>query len=239
MKKRSLLGIFISLIIAGGLLATMTYMMVSTVLTKETTDNERNLASRAGLLAAMQTINADLLASTSATLTLEEWCKTHNLAGEPKITATPAPNAQKEITPAQRENLKISSTEPVKYRQVKLSCGDKVFSEADNWYVPSRLSAEMNQQLEITTTPFGRVVLSLQPSRRTLNATQLWDVLPKNWDILKKEELHNWLKEQDTLSYDANRSIFRHQAIVSRSGDNLPISEVHETYKMALLSYFY
>ena len=31
-------------------------------------------------------------------------------------------------------------------------CGDQVFSEADNWYVPARLTAEMNHALDTTDT---------------------------------------------------------------------------------------
>lgn len=239
MNKKILTTIFIGLVIAGGLLGIITYQLFTSMLSKEEVNLKQNLALRTGLLASTQTINANLLASSSATLTLEAWCKDHGLASDPKVIATPAVGAQKEISAAQRENLKISASEPVKYRQVKLSCGDKVLSEADNWYVPSRLTADMNTQLETTNTPFGKVVLSLQPSRKTLGVETLWEVLPKNWDTMKKDELFTWLKQQPAVTYEAERSLFQHQAIVSRSSDNLPISEVRETYKMALLGYFY
>ena len=36
----------------------------------------------------------------------------------------------------------IGPDEPVAYRHVRLRCGDHVLSEADNWYVPSRLTPE-------------------------------------------------------------------------------------------------
>jgi len=44
----------------------------------------------------------------------------------------------------------------VKYRRVQPSCGDHILSEADNWYVPRRLTPEMNRLLETTDVPFGR-----------------------------------------------------------------------------------
>ena len=44
------------------------------------------------------------------------------------------------------------------YRHVLLSCGDIVLSDAHNWYVPGRLTAEANQLLNNTDTPFGRAV---------------------------------------------------------------------------------
>jgi len=45
--------------------------------------------TRLEAVALMQTLNAELLASRSATLTLERWCKEHGLAGvsEAKIVA--------------------------------------------------------------------------------------------------------------------------------------------------------
>src|SRR5690349_12449727 len=49
--------------------------------------------TRLETVALMQTLNAELLASRSATLTLERWCKEHGLAGvsEAKIVARPTP----------------------------------------------------------------------------------------------------------------------------------------------------
>jgi hypothetical protein len=39
---------------------------------------------------------------------------------------------------------------------VHLKCGERVLSEADNWYVPARLTKEMNQSLENSDIAFGR-----------------------------------------------------------------------------------
>ncbi len=72
---------------------------------------------------------------------------------------------EKPLSREQRKRLRLGDDEPVKYRRVALACGDHILSEADNWYVPARLTPEMNRLLETTDTPFGRVVQSLQPTR--------------------------------------------------------------------------
>lgn len=65
---------------------------------------------------------------------------------------------------------------------MQLVCGNLVLSEADNWYVPSRLSVEMNHELDSTDVPFGKVVQSLHFRRQTLSAELLWSPLPQGWD---------------------------------------------------------
>ena len=49
--------------------------------------------SRVEVLALIQTLNGALLASRSATLTLEKWCADHKLASEPKILLMDEPFA--------------------------------------------------------------------------------------------------------------------------------------------------
>ena len=41
--------------------------------------------ARLEALAMIQTLNAEILGSRSATLTLENWCRSHRLAEEPRI----------------------------------------------------------------------------------------------------------------------------------------------------------
>lgn len=69
-----------------------------------------------------------------------------------------------------RETLGISSGEPVRLRRVRLACGDKVLSEASNWYVPGRLTPAMNAALDGSTAPFGRVAAPLGFRRERLAA---------------------------------------------------------------------
>jgi hypothetical protein len=66
---------------------------------------------------------------------------------------------------------------------MQLFCGDKLLSEADNWYVPGRLTPEMNRLLDQTDTPFGRAVKDLDFQRQTLKATALWRPLPEGWEL--------------------------------------------------------
>src|SRR5580658_929156 len=131
--------------------------------------------TRIEALALLQTLNAQLLASRSATLTLERWCEAHRLAGAgaPQITAHLMGGAPPPATPEQRQRLGVGPGEPLKYRRVELRCGERVLSVADNWYVPSRLTPEMNRVLETTDTPFGKAVLTLQPARQTFAASVL------------------------------------------------------------------
>ena len=117
------------------------------------------------LIAALQ---SRILAAHSATFALESWCADHKLAADPRLVAERLPVPDKPLTAAQRARLAIGPDEPVRYRRVRLACGGRVLSEADNWYVPARLTPEMNATLDGTRTPFGRVVRPLAPVRSTV-----------------------------------------------------------------------
>lgn len=119
-----------------------------------------------GLIASLR---ASILAAQSATAALEGWCAEHRLAADPHLVALRMPVADKPLTAAQRARLAIGPDEPVRYRRVRLACGERVLSEADNWYVPARLTPAMNEALDTTRTPFGRVVRPLDPVRRTID----------------------------------------------------------------------
>ena len=114
--------------------------------------------ARVEALALLQTLNADLLSHDSATATLERWCDVHRLASPARIVAQRAPGAEQPPSEEQRHELGATADEPVRYRHVKLMCGPVLLSEADNWYVPGRLTAEMNQNLDHSDIAFGRAV---------------------------------------------------------------------------------
>ena len=118
--------------------------------------------------ALIASLRSRVLAAHSATLALESWCADHKLAGDPHLVAQRLPIPDKPLSAAQRARLAIGPDEPVRYRRVRLACGDRVLSEADNWYVPARLTPEMNATLDGTRTPFGRVVRPLAPTRQTI-----------------------------------------------------------------------
>jgi hypothetical protein len=187
--------------------------------------------ARLEALALMQTLNAEILGSRSATLSLEKWCRDHRLAQPPEILARVAIGAGRPATAEQRQRLEVDEGEQVKYRRVQLRCGTRVLSEADNWYVPGRLTPEMNRVLEETDTPFGKVVAALQPYRRTFAVTLLWSPLPEGWE-----------RETGRLQAATGRTlaipdaVFEHRAVLY-ARDHKPFSEVHEVYQRQLLSF--
>src|SRR5688572_14270691 len=99
--------------------------------------------SRVEILALLQTLNAEILAGSSATRTLEAWCGEHEMADEPKIVATRVAGVRKEPSAEQLQRLDVRDASEVRYRRVELRCGAHVLSKADNWYVPGRLTPEM------------------------------------------------------------------------------------------------
>ncbi len=118
----------------------------------------------------------------------------------------------------------------MRYRRVRLSCGATVLSEAENWYVPSRLTADMNAQLESTDTPFGKVVQPLHFRRHTLAANLLWHPLPEGWE------------RQSRATHPAKAplaipsQVLQHRAVLSLP-DGTQVSEVLETYLGAVLQF--
>ena len=142
-----------------------------------------SFTTRLEALALLQSLNADLLSHDSATLTLDRWCASHHLSNPPTITAERVHDVDKPATAAQRELLQVGATEPLGYRRVRLHCGAHVLSEADNWYVPSRLTAQMNQALEHSDIAFGRAVQALQFQRRTLSATCCGPRCREGWEM--------------------------------------------------------
>lgn len=139
--------------------------------------------ARTQALALLQTLNANLLSRPSATLTLERWCADHAIAAEPRVVARRDPTADKPLPDDARAKLAVGADEPVRYRRVKLACGEHVLSEADNWYVPSRLTAAMNEMPDTTDTPFGKAVQALHFRRQTESVELLWSPLPDGWEM--------------------------------------------------------
>lgn len=188
--------------------------------------------ARLEALAELQTLNADLLSHDSATLTLDRWCARHHLADDAKIVADRVRGEDKPPPAAVRDQLHAGADQPIAYRRVKLRCGEHVLSEADNWYVPSRLTPEMNRTLETTDTPFGRVVRPLRFQRHTVSAKLLWSPLPEGWDgggaVLPRATPGASLTIPD--------GVIEHQALLTRA-DGEPFSYVVETYTGAVLGF--
>lgn len=170
--------------------------------------------------ALVATLDAELLASRSATLTLEKWCADHAIAAPAQIRAERVTGRDKAADAETRRRLAVSADEPVRHRFVRLKCGDKVLSEADNWYVPARLTPEMNRALDETDTPFGKVVAPLKPFRRTFEARSPW--------------APDKAAAGDRLALP--EALFEHRALLFTEA-NQPFSEVDEVYRAGILDF--
>jgi chorismate-pyruvate lyase len=182
---------------------------------------------RVEALALLQSLNNELLINDSATLTLDQWCENHKLASPARVVAERVRGKGKIATQDQRKLLNVSEAEPVKYRKVHLRCGEHILSEADNWYVPSRLTSEMNETLDNTDVPFGRVVQPLHFRRQRLSANLLWCPLPVGWEMDTDAP--------KSSPFEIPHQVLQHHAILLR-GDGAPFSELIETYTSDVLA---
>lgn len=156
-------------------------------------------------------LNADLLASPTATAVLERRCaalglvhpaRVHAMVDRGRVSASQSPSYRR---------LKVRRDDVLGYRQVRLMCGAIVLSEATNWYVPGRLTPQMNAALDGGDVPFGRVVLPLRPYRRTLST---------------------WVATPGRIPVEGD--VVRHRALVLDGGGR-PLAEVVERYKRVLV----
>ena len=159
--------------------------------------------------ALLDAFNARLLAGPTATGVLNQWCTEHGVTD--KVRAERVAGGLHFASAEQRARLKVGPDEPLGYRRVRLSCGGHVLSEAENWYVPSRLTPEINALLDGGDTPFGAAIAPLRPSRKNLAAERLW-------------------QGTGTVPDD----VLRHRALVF-DGTGRPLAEVVETYKRTAL----
>ena len=189
-----------------------------------------DVTSRLEVLELLQTFNADLLSHPSATLTLERWCGAHHLAAEAKVVAERVHGEDKPLPEDARKQLDIGPDEPVRYRRVQLTCGDRVLSEADNWYVPARITEAMNRELDTTDTPFGKVVQPLHFRRQTLSADLLWSPLPQGW------ESGVALPPAQGALLAIPHHVLQHRAVLYDQA-NRPFSLVVESYTSQILAF--
>jgi chorismate-pyruvate lyase len=186
--------------------------------------------ARVEALALLQTLNVELLSHDSATATLERWCDSHRLASPPRIVAQRVAGADRPPSDEQRRELRVATGVSVRYRHVRLLCGTVLLSEADNWYVPARLTRQMNRMLDATDTPFGRVVQALHFQRHTISAQLLWLPLPEGW------EMNPDAAGQGAGELRMPPAVLQHRALLTLP-DGTPFSEVVETYSGNVLAF--
>ena len=102
----------------------------------------------------------------SASAVLQAWCAARGLP--PLVADRLASEAPPD--PSVRAALGARQGQIIRHRRVRLACGGRTLSEADNWYLPGRLTKAMNRALDTTDVPFGLVVRPLKFTRRTLQA---------------------------------------------------------------------
>jgi len=107
-----------------------------------------------------------------------------------------------------------------------------VLSIAENWYVPARLTGQMNRLLDTTQTPFGKVVLPLKAHRETISMQLLWDALPQGWERSGTEAG----PQPPSLPLELPAALFEHRAILY-TPVHQAIAEVHEVYQRDVLAF--
>ncbi len=163
---------------------------------------------------AIERLRSDLRDNRSATRTLEAWCRTHHLGDPPVVRALVKSKTTVSSDSAEYATLGVGASETVRLRHVLLTCGACILSEARNWYVPARLTAEMNQRLDATDLPFGKVVACLDFERHTLASTLLW-------------------RPQSLC--EVPEHLFENRAILTQGPDRLPFAVLVETYRRGVL----
>jgi chorismate-pyruvate lyase len=125
--------------------------------------------------ALLDAFEANLAAHASATEALRVWCEARHIAKAEQIKVRFVRDADASPPPGLREALGVAADIPLGYRHVRLVCGQTVLSQAHNWYVPARLSEEMNRQLAESDQPFGKVAASLAVAREPIASARRGD----------------------------------------------------------------
>jgi hypothetical protein len=115
-------------------------------------------------------LNTRLIVGATATDTLLFWCHEYGLSHGPITVEVRQFFAPAVVPDDVLPVLKLDPGDTIHYRQVQLMRGSLPLAAAENWYVPQRLSADMNDALIATNFPFGSVIAPLRPLRHTLAA---------------------------------------------------------------------
>ncbi|TPV98569.1 MAG: hypothetical protein USCAAHI_01991 [Beijerinckiaceae bacterium] len=188
------------------------------------------LLARVEALALIETLNASLLGAHTATEILDKWCADHKMASDTVIHARRVTGVDKPLSDEQRQRLQIKPAEKAAYRRVELLCGGHVLVEAENWYVPDRLSPKINDILATTGTPFGRAVRDLKPIRENFSVEMLWKPLPDGWELLPPPD------GKPGAALAIPWRLFQHRALVYNAAHE-PFSEVSEIYTREVLAF--
>ncbi len=166
----------------------------------------------------IEALNAQFLQNDSATAVLQALCD-RRAPGQKIVARKTERPTDASTLDAARAALGAAPEEPVRHRQVELMCAGEVLSQAENWYLPGRLTPEMNRALDETRTPFGVVVAPLHFRREFLETVFL-------------HEARAPLREGERLT--ASDPVLRHRAIL-KTPDGGAFSLLVETYTSEVL----
>ena len=158
---------------------------------------------------SLDEFEARLAASPSATAVLEAWCREH-FDPAARVRASVISTSSSSPTAQIRGELAIGDADRLGYRRVSLQCSGRELSLAYNWYVPGRLTPEMNRALAESDHPFGRIAAPLAYTRERLKGAR------------------------GTAEYCPSGTILTHRALL-RLPNGKPLALVVECYTGAIL----
>lgn len=206
-------------------LAVLSLIALGTAAAKEPACGDADTIAQLRTELTLSQLQADLLRERSATKVLEAWCGKYQLAKEPVVRAEVLNVPAKPASAETMNRLQVTKPEALAYRRVGLKCGSVLLSEADNWYVPARLTKAMNAMLTSSDVPFGKVIAELKPFRVTITAKPLWSAL----------EDGQACRVKPAQAENAPAAVLEVQALLYRE-DLKPFSEVHEVYQRPLIA---
>lgn len=179
--------------------------------------------------ATSEEIAADLCSAIfdchSVTATLGNWCAARGLGGPALRSEVHARSGRLPLPMPGGAALDLGPGERVRHRAITLFCGDLPLLDADNWYLPDRLSARARRLLEETDTPFGTALEDASLGRVTTAARLPSKVLAR---------LDATSLEIDDVRADAAVPLLIVRGVVSSEAG--PVSFVEERFRPELIA---
>lgn len=153
-------------------------------------------------------LSCHLRRAKTATGALTDWCEARSIGTGPVRAIVQEPGGKPRPDDEALDALQLAPAEPMAHRRVVLTRGNIALSDCDLWWLPERLPEPLLDALSWSDMPFGTVVSSLRPRRRTLYEARLPADGPH---------------------------VLEHRAVVL-TGEGLPIAAVRERYRASLLN---
>ena len=190
-----------------------------------------DIVARLEAAALLQTLNVELLTNDNTERTLGAWCVSHRLSTRPTIATERVSDAEEIPTEVQRKMLAASTKDSVRHIKVRVLCGSVVLLEADNWYLPARISPQWNASIERTEWPLEAAVQTGHFRRRILSASLLWPPLPELKELASGEAQG---RAQSGAVQPLPARVLAHHLLVLLP-DGAPFGEVEENYTGGVL----